>query len=225
MGNTWNYEIVLQKSRGIASSLFEQIFRVTQAIGYKLLFPTSVIALNGLDALEFHDVETLANHLGSEGGNFPIWNEAGQDILLAFLPQKGVFSFGVQYNLLADRHDKIAHDLEQLFFAFCIELKPRYGYSHDEWNLEVAFRGQEILTVWTQFENGVAKARIPPILFWLNYFEQEYFTRIGKEAFEKLQSFKFTQVQDGVFIQLASHPWAAKYATLENGKYSLLLPT
>jgi hypothetical protein len=157
MGNTWNYEIVLQDGQLVTPDLLKHILSLASSINYNLRFPTYVTSGDGLDALQFSDTEALIEYIVSQGGCFPVWDDDDNDILFTIIPPAREFSFGVQYNLRENRIEKNAHDLEQYFDILCRDLTPHFAYSNDEWSWEFAFRGDKFFAVWDNFQQTIVK--------------------------------------------------------------------
>lgn len=220
MGNTWNYQIVLQEQQFITPELFERILSLASSIDYNLRFPVYVTGTGEPDFLQFFDIETFTTYMCSQGGCFTVWDKNDDDMLFTIRPSESEFSFGVQYNLREGRNEDNAHDLELFFSIVCNDLQPRFAYSHDEWGWEFAFRGDEFFTVWENFHQSIAKGDPPLVLCWLNYFEKDYFERIDKASLEAVEFYKLTETEHGMFVQLSEHPWNAVNMLLENGKYA-----
>jgi hypothetical protein len=220
MGNTWNYEIVLQEGQYVTPDLLKHILSLASGIGYNLRFPTHVIGRDGFEEQKFFNAEDLIAYMCSQGGCFTIWDKADEDILFTVIPPARHFSFGVQYNLREDRNEKNAYDLGRFFDIVCCDLKPHFAYSHDEWGWEFAFRGDQFFTVWENFQQSIQNGDTPPVLCWLTYMDKAYFERIPKAALEGVEFYKLTETEHGVFIQLADHPWNAVNVILEDGKYA-----
>lgn len=215
MGNTWNYELIFEETRQFSPEFFRQILDLAGKHGYTLHDPTYVIDGNG-DDIQFHNAEDLTAYMCSEGGIFAIWRDE-LDIQVGFYPSFRHLSIGVHYNLRENRDEQIVNDLEAVFSTFCENLQPYFGYSHDEWNLETI---SPTLFLYKNFEEGVAKKEPPKILFWLNYFEANYFESLGEWRFEKIAFHKLVKTEHGVFVYLASAPWNIRQAILgSDGKY------
>ena len=219
MGNTWNYEIVLQEGRLVTPELLKHVLDLAGSMGYELRFPVNVIGRNRLDDLQFANADALITYMTTKGECFTVWNKANDDMLFTIIPPTREFSFGVQYNLYEDRDEKMAHDLEAFFDLLCRDIKPHFAYSQDEWTWEAAFPGTEFVTILKKFRKSILKGDLPLVLCWLTYLDRAYFERIPKTAFEGVELYKLTETEHGVFIQLAQHPWNAVNVMLQNGKY------
>lgn len=219
MGNTWNYQIVLQERQYVTPELFTRILNLATNIGYHLRFPTYVMLPDGYGMVEIYDADSVMSYMCSQGGNFTIWDKDDDDMLLSFDPSETEFSFGVQYDLHENRNKRNAQDLELFFRTVCQDLQPRFAYSHDEWNWEFAFRGDKFFRV-ENFHQSIAKGDPPLVLSWLNYFEKDYFARINKASLEAVSFYKLTATEYGIFAQLSDHPWNAVNMILENGTYT-----
>jgi hypothetical protein len=220
MGNTWNYEIVLQEGQYVTPDLLKHILSLASSMDYNLRFPTYVMVHNEDEMRKVNDGASVIAYTCEQGGNFTIWDKDNGDMLLSFAPDNPGFSFGVQYNLYENRNQKNARDLERFFDIVCRDLKPRFAYSHDEWGWEFAFRCEKFLTVWDNFHKSIAKGDTPLVLCWLTYLDKAYFDQIPKTALEGIEFYKQTETEHGVFIKLADHPWNAVNVILEDGKYT-----
>jgi hypothetical protein len=221
MGNTWTYDLIFDETTHFTPELFRQVLDVAAEQSYRLRYPTYVVDLDNVDDLEFYDAQTLSAYMCSHGGLFTVWREE-EDIHIRFYPSERYIALGILYNLRRDRDEQISLDLENLFLAFCQRFQPSCGYCHDEWNLEAIFPS-DLIENWGKFKSNVLNQEPPLLLFWINYFETQYFFNIGEWRFEELQPYKLVRTEHGVFMYLASSPWDIQHAILrEDGKYHLI---
>ncbi len=220
MSNSWGYNIFLPEKQEFSRQFLDQVLGLAVDLKYEPQYPVSVLTTDGMSDLRFRDVHALAPYVCSQGGSFPIWR--GDDNLdLSFEPQKKKLEIFVTHDIQQGRDEQIAEDPEKLFRAYCVELESRYGYACDEWRLEAAFPGTRVLTAWQEFQDGINQGQPPSILFWLNYFDRQYWERIGPERLKDLEC-DSVQVAQGIFVYLARYPWDAWLAVLgKDGRYHL----
>lgn len=192
--------------------------------------PPRITGMNqdGLNQLEFRDLATTQATLCAQGGLVDLWKDFGnewyEDIHITFQPKSGEISLGVSYELRETREEDVrkASDLKGIFIALCQRLEPFYGYSADEYRLETILDGKDFAEEWASFKTTTRNMKQPPILFWLNYFSSLYLRQIGQHTFRAIP-YRKENLEHGVLIYLAEHPWDAKMATLEgSGSYTAM---
>ena len=109
-------------------------------------------------------------------------------------------------------------ELQSMLLRLAERLKPNYGYSADEWSLEFGWRG-EFEAAWGRYQEAVEKKTAPEILWWLNYFGEDYFRDIAPRLSTD-PSISTTKGESGVVVRLSHEPWSTRLARLEaDGKY------
>ena len=222
MGNTWSYDLLLPLPSNISSKTIFDIFNLTETHGYspKHSSGTTVIwSADGLNMMQYADTEMAVKYLVEDCGLVVLW-KGEVDISLTFdhfgfgekrtieslTPQDtfrfGKISIGIGHFYFLEREpDRVAaaQDVYGLFVDLCRKLRPIYVYSSDEIVFEHYM--QEL-----RIHNDVQERKVSSILFWLNYFDQSYFSQIGAEVFDKMTC-KVTAVEEGRFVSLYQYPW------------------
>jgi len=224
VGNTWDYTVVLRELPADRSDIVARVFGMSQSLGYNLNEKPYLSDNEGNEHLltsraECH--EYLATHGGSVvvfRGQEPDW----EDIHLDFQWERKQIGIYVLSDF-ARRHDGVmAADLKAMFVFLCKNLRPFYGYSSDEWMVEGAFANKNFAARWRAFERAVRKERVPPLLFWLNYFAADYFERVGEERMAEVPHCIVPLEDRGLFVSLSDNPWEGKLAVLDdNGRYEI----
>ncbi len=215
---TWTYEIFFQQKQTPASDLFQQVITLAAGLGFPLEYPIDVLSLGGLGVTELADEAAFIEAVGTAGGHF-MWAE---DIHVTYDAAHWRLSFAALHDG-ESRDEEQAQTLKTVFSALCRDLEPRYGYAYDEEHLENVFAHFDFLTIWQSFIRSVSTGETPQLLFWLNYFEANYYTSIGGERCLAEVKPRLTRATNGRFAALADYPWEAKVAVLgENGVYRLL---
>ncbi len=224
MGNAWEYTVVLRELPADRSDIVARVFALGQSLGYALPKELHLFDNEG-DEHQFLSPAGCFEYLAAHGGlvtTFDNLETLDRDMSLAFHWEGKEISTGSGSDFARRNDSVMAADLEAMFMLLCKELRPFYGYSSDEWMVEAAFANKDLRAQWRAFEQAVREERVPPLLFWLNYFAADYFERIGKERLARVPH-RIELLEDrGAFVYLSDYPWEGKLAILgDDGRYEI----
>ena len=112
------------------------------------------------------------------------------------------------------RRSWITDSVRGMFERLCAILRPVFGCSYDEGFADY------MLPHW-QLEREVAERRRPTIIFWLQYFDNQYFARVPRDAYAP-PCFDVAPVGDaGVIVMAANRPYEVDWLRLEELNESL----
>jgi hypothetical protein len=224
MGNTWAYHIMLPDSPADRSGIVARVFAKSQSLGYALHKEISLFDNEG-DEHQFTSPAECYDYLAAHGGlvtTFDNQETLEHDMYLAFNWEGKQISTGSGSDFARRRDGDMAADLRAMFILLCKELRPFYGYSSDEWMVEFAFASGDFQAQWQAFEQAVREQRVPPLLFWLNYFAADFFERVGEERLARVPHHIVPLEDRGVFVYLSDIPWEGKLAILgDDGRYKI----
>ncbi|MEN6450704.1 MAG: hypothetical protein ABFC96_09450 [Thermoguttaceae bacterium] len=226
MSNPWAFTLVLENSSVITEKVVATTFEVVNEAGFFLPTPISGISVDGKDPLAFDDAAMALAAMCSEGGLLTFWKNAGavcpSDICVTFDPRSKEIRVGVTYSLEKERNGdaQVAADLHTIFVCLCRRLAPLHGYATDDWGWELCFPGDDCMRDWEAFRAAVRRKEPPPVLFWTNYFDTEYFSRVDQRVFSDI-CHRQERLEHGVLVYLADDIWKATFGFLEpSGRYS-----
>lgn len=225
MGNDWEYAVVLRELPADRSDIVTRVFGMSQSLGYALIEKPYVCDNKG-DDHPFTSRAECYEYLATHGGSVAVFDGQepdGNDLRLDFDWKRKQVVTG-SLSDFARRHDGVmAADLKAMFVFLCKDLRPFYGYSSDEWMVEAAFANKKYMSQWRAFERAVRKERVPPLLFWLNYFDSGYFERIGEARMGEVPHCIVPLEDRGIFVSLSEYPWEGKLAVLgDDDRYEIV---
>lgn len=142
------------------------------------------------------------------------WNPDGEDDLYDIIYPRDTIHFGLLHFTTSYSHSWTWDDsqkkwleipgraeaLEKLFLKACELVSPPYGYASS------TDTDEDVGEYWT-VQADVLEGRKLSWLSWLNYFSRDYFYKIGRERFEKIEC----RIEDvgisGVAVYLFDNPW------------------
>lgn len=208
--NAWDYSIYLPLKSHTVELVTEVVGCATRA-GYSTVNPYTGkidgISVDGMNSLEFNTEDAALTYMSNEYGLLNLWKGDERDISVSFNPRKdvplidvSVFVENVFFRDDTPERLVIAKEIYWIYVDLCSSLAPIYGYTADE-NFGDFFwpRIMEMPSV-------IAKRQKPPILFWLNYFSNEYIELIGVKTIQKFGG-KIHQLPHGALVLFVDYPW------------------
>jgi hypothetical protein len=222
------YKLILQSH---PPDLFSRVVEVAGSLEYSCLLGGAIrgISYNGADELKFGNVQAAQTHLFLEGGlitfarncescedapylSFDIHFEPNSSEL--YLTSTSLLNKSNWGNV------ELAVDLRRAWNVLSHRLKPLYGYASSARTLDDALADSEIDTAWGVFQKHIIDFTPPPILFWANYFDWDYYDHMDKSIFSEIPHRKFVMPEEYACIYLAEFPWdGPQLAVLKNWKY------
>ena len=229
MPNFWHFSIILVEQWPLSEATFGHVLAAFAAVNFSLIQPETKRILgmsdDGLQPLEFSSIHSSLEYLHTREGSLIFYNTidvAGRaDIFASFRANPPRLILSVFHDLYADNPERVflATMLEKIFIDLCHRLKPRYGYSSDDWTLEFILPSYGAFRIMQEFVDNIQTKRLPPIIFWLNYFGSPQDAEIMKQMVQI--SYRQRRVADcGTLVYLSDHPWTATQAVVgEDGFY------
>jgi hypothetical protein len=206
---------MFQKDRLLTTDMIENVFDVAGAYSYSLLNLYSgkiyVSDLSTLEDREFPTVNEAARYLAQDGGITLIWNdEEGIEIIFVPRNEYGLarLSMGFSAGRLRDESPdrlNLVMDVRQIFVGIADRLNPYYGYATDEYGFEELII-EDVISFIESINRAVLEQNPPPVLFWLNYFSNQYSDLMGAKRIEAVDGI-ITRHANGRILQFSEYPW------------------
>lgn len=218
MSRDWFYELQL----GMSSSLrecFDASVAVCAVFGFQICAAPNesflVFDSEGIQH-ELHDLASLREHVSDLGGLFTLRKKdsnyyASVSVSPATLrvSTNGTFRPG---------DEEYEADLQAIFLALITRLHPLYAYSTDELTFEQEF-GERKDEQWCMSERSDVLRSAPRVLWWLNYFDADYYAEIAPQL-SSTGPISPERVDGGFIVRLSDSAWDAPTARLgEDGRY------
>ena len=221
MGSSWFYTIVFLEHMLRQSDDVEQVVAVVATAGYSIKHPStrliSMMTLDGMEALEFTDAAAAVLFLSEHGGYIDLWKN-NISLGLIFVPASAPaisdwkdlpdqqtpsfahVSISVDSFYFRDEATKweVADDAQTLFTKLAAMPGAIYGYSVDEMVTEY------IMEHMPPYREPYLPSS--NVLFWLNFFPNEYVEHIGLARLQALGG-TIVAAQRGVIVSLFRYPW------------------
>ena len=219
--NAWGYELYLSGERDLPERTVSDMFAILEAASYSPQNPATgkidVLAKGEMDFLQLEDRSAVVSLLSREGGGLTFWKGDAWDYVDLFLiitlhDKEGFLRISIDLeNTYFHKEDPnrigISEDVLRIYNQLCKLLDPVYGFSADENTLD------QFWPRTRKLEECIARLSKPPVLFWLNYFSNDYLSVLGRDMFVRLGG-RITQLSTGVMVSLADHPWEVQIAEL-----------
>jgi hypothetical protein len=193
----------------------ELLFNSLRLDGFDIIAskPVNLMTYSGEEEIAFGSVEDCNEYLVENGGGVSVFSSS-EDLFISVHP-KNKISVSVMRDLKVSR----ASDREPakifvgIFERLCKCLSPKYAYSTDEYLLE-EITGNELVEIIDVTDKSPYVEKLPPLLFWMNYFRKDYFGLI--EIKISGANYDIQRSEKGVFLFLANRPWQAKISKLNS---------
>ncbi len=216
--NAWDYRVIFKKDLKSTDEIVNICLDIMHRFGFTPFNSVGKILIMSWDGLDDHQLDNLADakaYLSQKGGNMTLWGPGEVDISITFVPRpdQPTHSLSAHIENTFYRLDRAAHQqmfdtMLNIYKHLCEAYTPIYGYSTDE-------------TVLDQFWEEVKDFRVnpdhpqkPPILFWLNYFSNEYGASLNFREPERLGG-KITRLSQGFMVSFLERPEELSIAKLE----------
>ena len=219
MSNCWSYDLLFGNLNPITDKMVAETIEVVNESGYFFSTPINGMSVNGENSLEFCDAAVAGATMCKDGGLLTLWKDCEKDhlsdICVTFHPESREISVGLSCSLQEERPGdaQIAADLHNIFVTLCRRLDPLYGYSTDEWGLEMCFSGKDGIQKMNAFKAAVQQMEPPPVLFWVNYFNSRYLSRIDGRALSSMRH-RRQHLEHGDIVYLAENIWNVAFGFL-----------
>jgi hypothetical protein len=229
MGNNWTYALLVKREQEPVVTGLERTVRIAEDAGYSPFDPdTAKIHVHRLDPstldstyYQLDDLAAASQVMQHPGTVLTLWKgEVDISLSLDMSGQSEEWTYRVMHlddkpifgriSLVASDYDvrrdvsgrqAVDRDLRGIFTAMCIGFNAVYGFSSDE-NVFEHFLDQ------FQIHMSAHERRLPKVLFWLNYFSQEYIDAIGLQRFSAVEA-QVQPTKTGYMITIVPHPWEA----------------
>lgn len=231
MSNSWYYDILIPFPSSSEQNI-NDILKIVSDAGYLVKHPAndliSIVDPSKKEIVTFCSLADATTFLSKEGGLLWLWRKMDDadefaDIGLSFnltgvleslhpisLKTAGcpwgelrISVDGAYYSQHAEDDTNrlvIAPTIKKLFTELCINQKATYGYSVDEEILEF-FKNE-----FQQLPHSIENRRKPSMIFWLNYFSNEYMAEIGSEPLKLIPS-TIDAFPTGITVSVCEYPW------------------
>jgi hypothetical protein len=168
----------------------------------------------------FHaDIDTAIQDLVIFGGGLTLWSDE-DDVFMTVDPEQRSIAVGVLHDLRPGRDVQLSNSLELLFKVFCTKLRPKFGFVSEDGMLDPAIHRRPGQVEQHLFDE-VDRQQAPSVLFWLNYFSEEYLEAVDPGSFRHLIVRPAEPLGDGVLLYLADAPWNERVGILQaDGRYT-----
>jgi hypothetical protein len=217
MGNTWSLEFSL--GRVVAEDdLHGAIQALAAASGAPntSTVPSIVVEADWFSERRYQNLSDAVAYVCASGGLLTVWN-GDRDYHFAVDPNGRSLRISILHELREDRpEDAITSTiLSDLFSIACERLRPIHAYAIDELLLEAA-SGSDLQRIVADLAAVPSAGRPPPMLFWLNFFESEYFAECVASALPS-RGCDVTRSTNGAAVRLGRWPWNTGIAVLGPG--------
>lgn len=224
--NAWSYSLLFLQHETLSTSAIREVLQLIVARGYSATNPLTGFVegmkSGGMEEFEFRRLPETVEFLNANGGLLYLWKTSA-DIWLWFDPPSATArwaesnlehdgevilkksSISVEETCFwPDNPDRweIAADLQQLFIQLCGYLDAPYGYSSDENATEALASEMSQMNVY----EDVRSRHLPAVLFWLQYFSDDYAVHLDLGALADLGGI-VQQLPSGVLVKFFDYPW------------------
>jgi hypothetical protein len=219
--NAWGYELYLSGEQEAPERTVNDVFTILEAAGYSpqnnVTGKLEVITKDGMDFPQLEDRSEAVDFLLKEGGGLTFWKGDKWDFVDIFLsitlhnkerlPRISVSLENAYFHNEEPNRVETSEDILQIYVQLCKLLNPVYGFVADENTLD------QFWPRIAKLEECIARLSKPPVLFWLNYFSNDYLSVLDRDVFVRLGG-RITQLPAGVMVSFVDYPWEVQIAEL-----------